>query len=303
MSCNRGSGKHAEYEPSEPTEPQSMIQAQGAKALAVLQTGEYPLWFQLTEDGPVLIDAIEDAAFSAPLVPWPLALHVRFFQQKEDELVVAVNRDGFMLLSPNAGQALQSGAAQGIEMFRFSGGDFWRQYTVGGLVIHNNRPAALLYLDDRFLDSKAPLPRPRTWTFSMESNDPVPLDITAFSSFPAEDGWDVDTLRLGSDGMFYYRTAKRSGSQPSVRMYRTRSLTLAGAQISQDVFFGSAPRSADISHPSLPPLPEGFVYTGIAYAGDSLFASWEEQENFYIGAAGFLVMKPSLFLYQKGEQK
>jgi hypothetical protein len=263
--------------------------AQKANAAAVLQTGEYPLWFQLTEDGPVLIESIEDAVFSAALAPWPLAIHVRFFQQKEDELVMVINRDGFLLLSPNAGHA------PGIAMFRFSGGDFWKQYTAGGFVFYNGRPAALLYLDDRFLDSNAPLPRPRVWTFSMDSNNPVPLDITAFASFPAEDGWDVDTLRLGSDGMFYYRAAKRSGSQPAVRMFRTRSLTQAGAEISLDVFYGSAPRVTEISHPSLPQLPEGFVYTGVAHVGDSLFASWEEQENFYIGAAGFLVMKPNLF--------
>jgi hypothetical protein len=42
----------------------------------------------------------------------------------------------------------------------------------------------------------------------------------------------------------------------------------------------------------LPVLPEGFVYTGLAWAGDTLFAAWEEQEDYNIGAAGFMAIKP-----------
>jgi hypothetical protein len=41
---------------------------------------------------------------------------------------------------------------------------------------------------------------------------------------------------------------------------------------------------------SLPPLPEGFVYTGIGVIKNTLAASWEEQQEAGIGAAGFLVV-------------
>ena len=73
-------------------------------------------------------------------------------------------------------------------------------------------------------------------------------------------------------------------------MFRTADLNLAGEEITLDVFYNSAPRETEITQ-SLPPLPPGFVYTGIGRTGDSLFASWEEQDNFYIGAAGFMVIK------------
>jgi len=46
-----------------------------------------------------------------------------------------------------------------------------------------------------------------------------------------------------------------------------------------------------IRHFSLPSLPEGFVYTGIGLCGDTVFAAWEEQDEYSIGAAGFMVMK------------
>jgi hypothetical protein len=49
-----------------------------------------------------------------------------------------------------------------------------------------------------------------------------------------------------------------------------------------------------IRHLSLPPLPEGFCYTGIGMCGDTIFASWEEQDEYSIGAAGFMVIRFSL---------
>jgi len=256
----------------------------GAMPLAILQTGEYPLWFQLTEDGPVYIESIEDAANTAAFIPWPLALHVRFFLEREDELFLAVNRDGFLKFAP------YSENVTGIAMYRFSEGEFWRQYTIGGFVFFDDKPVVLLYLDDRFLDTSAPLPQSGTWSFNMESNRPFPLDIPALQPFPPEEGWSVDTLR-SAGGFAYYRAVRKRGSPQAIRMFRTANLNQAGEEIPLDVFYSSAPRAEEISHPLLPPLPEGYVYTGIGQAWDSLFASWEEQNNFYIGAAGFMLIK------------
>jgi hypothetical protein len=41
---------------------------------------------------------------------------------------------------------------------------------------------------------------------------------------------------------------------------------------------------------TLPVLPEGFVYTRIGFAGPVLIAAWEEQQDWRIGAAGFMVI-------------
>ena len=278
MSCVRNSEETPASEPA----PAASVWY-GAVPMAILQTGEYPLWFQLTEDGPAHIESIEDAINTAAFIPWPLALHVRFFLEREEELFFAVNRDGFMKLAP------YNDNVTGIAMYRFSGGEFWRQYTVGGFVFYDDKPAALLYLDDRFLDTTAPLPRPCTWSFNMESNRPFPLDIPALLPYSPEEGWSVDTLRFFG-GFTYYRATRKSGSRPAIRMFRTADLNLAGEEISLNVFYSSAPHEAEITQP-LPSLPEGFVYTGIGRTGDSLFASWEEQDNFFIGAAGFMVIK------------
>ncbi|MCL2068203.1 MAG: hypothetical protein FWG99_12165 [Treponema sp.] len=336
--------------------------------IAVLQPGEYPLWFQLTDGGPVLLETIEDALYSAALVPWPLSEHVRFVLAGEDGLLFAVNRSGFLKFAP------WQGGDSGLGLFRFSGGDFWRQYTAGAFFLYDGSPAALLYLDDRFLDTDFPAPSPRTWTFNMETGKPFPLDIPALEQFPAEEGWGVDSLRLGNDGFWYYRAVKNDAEAPQVRMLRTDDLSQTGEDVPLGVFLNSAMGvplhdageplrsilsaafattgaeaahvlSPDFLQPhfymkdsesdpyllvfydsggsedfalavlptgaglflsgteyqvfSLPPLPQGFVYTWLGMTGDSLIACWEEQEDYNTGAAGFMVVRRDSYFSHK----
>ena len=260
----------------------------GAVPTAILQPGEHPLWFKLTTDGPVHIEAVEDVAYSYALIPWLHALHIRFLAETADSIVMTVNRDGFIKLALDR-------RTQDIALYRFPGGRFWQQYTVGGFVFFDNYPAAVLYVDDRFSTLDISVPKPRTWSFNMNSNIPFSLDIPALQYFPEEEGWNVDTLRLADDGFFYFRAARRCEHNPEMRMFRVLDLNQGGTEISADVFFNSAPRLTMYSHEaysSLPPLPEGFVYTQIARMDDTLFASWEEQVDFSIGSAGFVVIKP-----------
>ncbi|MDR2729776.1 MAG: hypothetical protein LBB81_02630, partial [Treponema sp.] len=86
-----------------PAENSTAIMWSGAYPMAILQPGKHPLWFQLTEEGPVHIEAVEDAAFSAALVPWPLASHIRFLHETDNGVVMVVNRDGFLRLSSVSG--------------------------------------------------------------------------------------------------------------------------------------------------------------------------------------------------------
>ena len=259
-----------------------------ARPAAILQTGRHPLWFQLTERGPQHIESIGDALLPAA-VPWPLALHIRFFQKKNDELVIAVNRYGLLKMAPYDDKD-HGAPIDGIALYCFSGGNFWQRYSVGGLVFYENQSAALLYLDDRFLDSSLPLPSPRTWTFNMESNLLFPLTILALELFPAEEGWDIDALRLISDGLWYYRVRQKNVIQPKTLMFQTTNLMLPGQEIEPEIFYSSF-RAENKLPQNLPLLPDGFVYTGAAIVGDSIFACWEEQKDFFIGAAGFMMMK------------
>ena len=337
-----------------------------ARPLAVLQAGKYPLWFQFTDDGPVLIDTIEDACFSAAFIPWPLARHISFILARDDELMMSVNRDGFIYLSP-----WQSGKAEndGIGLYRLIGGEYWQRYTTGAFFLlgEDRKPLALLYRDDRFVDSDQPVPPARLWTFNLQAVLPYTTPMPLLDDFPPEEGWNIDSLRRGSDANWYFRASRKTEARSEIRMLRAGDFTASGEQVSLGPFQNSAlpepvsaapqvlremlgivfsesgysaanvvspefqcarlfaadPNSGAIAgfysgayllvvsangeafyietgtasggttsvrHFSLPGLPEGFVYTGVSMIAGAVFASWEEQEGYSIGAAGFMVI-------------
>jgi len=212
--------------------------------LAVLRAGEYPLWFQLGPQGPELLNSIDEARYSRALIPWPLAPHVRFILARADDIFMAINTNGFLALGPwNEGEG-------GTALYRFSGGDFWQPYTVGAFVFYADTPAALLYRDDRFLDTGAPLPFPRVWTFNMETPAPVACNIPPLDFFPVRDGWDIDALRFSSDGFWYYRAVKKGRAENEIRFLRSRGLEPQGEPIGSGTFYNSALPEAPAAAPA-----------------------------------------------------
>jgi len=331
--------------------------------MAVLQAGEFPLWFQFTEEGPTLIETIEAARYSAALIPWPHALHARFILAQGGDLLMAVNNDGFIRLSPWG----LPGGAGGIGLYRVPGGEPWRQYTLGAFVLPkpNENPVALLYLNEWFLYLDIPPPSPRLWSFGLHSAVPHAVSLPSLDAFAPEDGWNLDSLLMGGSGRWYFRVARRGEAGQELLILRSESLEQEGERVSFGEFqnaarpepLSSAPpllremlaaafaesgsASANVVSPefqsirhfagpgegtqahaffspgafllatcpegnglyveagslslrsfSLPPLPEGFLYTGIGMVGDTVFASWEEQVGFSIGAAGFMALRP-----------
>jgi len=357
ISCTRGKAAV----PATPEQPLSV----GPPPLAVLQAGKYPLWFQFADEGPVLIETIEDACFSAALIPWPLTRHIRFMLARDDELLMAVNRGGFICLSPWQGAPLQGVQGNdGIGLYYLAGGEYWQHYTTGAFFLsgEGREPVALLYRDDRFIDSDQPVPQYRLWTFDLRAASPYTMAMPTLDAFPAKD-WNIDTLRRGPDANWYFRATKKTGARPEIRMLVTGDFTMPGEKVSLGAFQNSAKpepvsaapdglremlgivfsksgySAANVVSPefpcarlfatdresvaiagffsgafflavtengeafyiekgepsarrfSLPALPEGFAYTGIGMIANTIFASWEEEEGYSIGAAGFMLIK------------
>jgi hypothetical protein len=314
-----------------------------------------------------------------------------------ENLIMGVNGEGFLILGPGGPES--SGAPEkpgengggGIVLYRAEGA--WGPYTIGALFFWEGHPAAFLYRDDFFTDPGAgPLPHP---VFILGNDGPAAVPVPALETFPPGGDWENDSLRRGSDGLWYFRQVqKKEADRPESLYFRTPSLARAGERVSlsgwrnsaapgdlsltppllggvlrflsgeggaptalilSEDFAGTAafaspgsageggirlrgyyqgrgggpPRngaegpeagkagSADKAEPvekalailgsgkggyasaedpaprsfSLPELPEGFAYTGIALVGDAAAAFWEEQEAAGIGAAGFMVIK------------
>jgi hypothetical protein len=317
-----------------------------------------------------------------------------------DRLTLAVNREGFLAFTPG-----QPGGP-GLALFRAADPGYWGDYTVAALFDFQGTAAALLYRNDFFVDSNAALPPVRVWGFEPGKDRPAELVVPAFVNPVADEGWDIETLRQGRDGLWYYRGVKKDGPLPEIRYLRTPDPGREGESCSAGVFrnavvpytknsappllrlaleeaerrFGPGPQVAAVVSPefpvvryfsaggrddgvnpgegqgpgsggeglftelagyyrdgaaggsaagaadvrvagtgagialvvlpdgrgvraagedsapragpfSLPPLPEGFVYTRISLVEGVVVAAWEEQEGWNIGAAGFLVIK------------
>jgi hypothetical protein len=92
------------------------------------------------------------------------------------------------------------------------------------------------------------------------------------------------------------RYSHRSGSEDSdMRSLFVYSDDDKAFAVSQD---GSGARTNKTSNASiitsvfnLPKLPKDFFYTGIALSNDTIIASWEEQQSYNVGAAGFVMIK------------
>jgi hypothetical protein len=296
-----------------------------------------------------------------------------------EDLVMAVNRDGFLWTRRQEREAADP-AREGIALYRTED-PLWREYSAASLFRFGDRAAVLLYRDDFFADSAVPLPDPRIRVLDREEGRSLGAELPALAGLDAASGWDVEALRPGRDGRWYYRAVnKGSGAAPVIRYYASESLDLPGEAVETGRFrdsalpeipgveplrsllkalsgpsggsaalvspafaasrrfllgrdwSGGAPEAAGedlqgyyreegnghfravlirpggrglagaglssgagtdwrLRDLSLPPLPENFVYTGAGLSGDTLFASWEEQEDYNIGAAGFMAIR------------
>jgi hypothetical protein len=129
--------------------------------------------------------------------------------------------------------------------------------------------------------------------------------VPALEIFPSNGGtWETELLRRGPDGLWYYRMKEKGQARNATAYFRTADLNVEGERISFGEWMNSNPQSTlpdgqgffsygeetESEYFSLYALGEGFVYTGVAVIGNVLVASWEEQQEAGVGAAGFMVV-------------
>ena len=267
-------------------------------ALARLKTGENPIWFEFGQDGPNLIESASAASLT-PYVPWPHAKYVTAMAVWNGFLVMAVNRDGFLVLVPSG--ALSQSETTELILYRSAEENLWDPYTAESFFIWEDKPAVLLYRNDFFGELTAPAPDPRVYTLDFSSPVPVGAYVPALEIFPSNGGsWETELLRRGPDGLWYYRMKEKGQARNATAYFRTADLNVEGERISFGEWMNSDPQSPlaaygeapenDPGNFSLPALDEGFVYTGAAVIGNVVVASWEEQQEAGVGAAGFMVV-------------
>jgi hypothetical protein len=233
--------------------------AAGIHPLAIIQAGELPLWFELGPDGPERISTPAEASL-VPFTPWPLVRHIRGLLIQDRRLIVGVNREGFLIGVP-WGNAVDTNS---IALYRISDTAYWDDYSLDSLFFIEGQAVALLYRDDFFVEPSEKPPSPRVLTPEVGRSRPIGLEIPAFSGLPPEEGWDVEGLRRGQDGFWYYRGIRRDQAEPELVYLRTADLTLPGEK-SSAAALRQAVRAAPLEEapPALRPVLErGFSLLG-----------------------------------------
>jgi hypothetical protein len=192
-----------------------------------LKPGENPLWFELGREGPELIASPDEASLT-PFAPWPLARLVTGLLSQEDRLIGAVNKSGFLVFIPEPEGELALYAVTDVPD--------WEPYTVASLFLYQEAPAVLLYRNDFFAEVQAPPPDPPVRGLVRDSPRPVELDLPALGNLSWGEGWEVDALRPGRDGYWYYRGDKQGGDKPETAYFRCQDLSGPGEPVSAGAF-------------------------------------------------------------------
>lgn len=144
----------------------------------------------------------------------------------------------------------------------------------------------------------AGLPRP-----FRSADGPLRLVLeAAFLDLPKGESSVAAALREGAPAAEYYLVSAAGGVDAELELSRSsgdigRAWAWADASraflLSPDGSYFAASLGADIvSRGRFPTLPDGFSYTGIAALGETLIASWEEQDGWAVGSAGLVVVEP-----------
>jgi hypothetical protein len=208
-----------------------------------------------------------------------------------EALYLAVNRGSLLVIVPTEGGDLG--------LYRFDATAYWESYTVGNLFLYDDTPALFFYRDDNFAEPAAAPPDPPVLGLASPRSGGqaalVPLAVPVLAELA--EGWEADILRQGPDSLWYYRELRRVNGGREFRYFRSPALSLPGEKIGVGAYRSAwAPGGSSAETPGgpageLPPLPENFVYTHVNRLGDFVFAAWEEQEDYSIGAAGFMVVR------------
>jgi len=209
-------------------------------ALARLRAGENPIWFEFGQGGPYLIESAAAASLT-PYVPWPHARYVTAMAMWNGFLVMAVNRDGFLVFG-QAGGAYPSEAEE-LLLCRSAAGSLWDPYTTESFFIWEGRPAVLLYRNDFFGELTAQTPNPRVYALDLSSPVPVGAYVPALEIFPSGGSWETELLRRGPDGLWYYRMKEKGRDRPATAYFRTKDLNVEGERISFGEWMKSDPQS------------------------------------------------------------
>jgi hypothetical protein len=231
--CSEKDGRQSGHAP-ESRAPVFDAKGPAWPVVALLKTGENPLWFELVPEG---LSLIESPALSSltPYAPWPHARFIVDMQAWEGCVVMAANRDGFIILG-GGGEAPETGNAAArnsdVLLYRAEDSAFWDSYTAESFFVWDGKPAALLYRNDFFVEPPAPAAPPQVYVLDRASPRPLGVTVPALEGFPPGGSWETEAVRRGPDGLWYYRMKEKGKALNETAYFRAADLAGEGERIS-----------------------------------------------------------------------
>jgi hypothetical protein len=277
LSCTGPGGGGSGGGPAGETLPETAGRENAARPLVIIKPGINPLWFEFGHRGPQQINSPEGASLN-PFEPWPFSRLTAGLLPRKDGLVLVVNREGFLSVLP------WTGKEGGVALYRISDRS-WKDYTVSSPFMWENTPGTLLYRNDFFLDPPAEAPAFRAWGLS-EDFRILGLEIPAFAGFPAD--WDVEALRRGRNGFWYYHLVRKGGARPERRYYRSADLKSPGEESSAGAFRNALRAYPPAAAPGLlgPLLERVFALYGGEHTAEIASSLFEGNRQFAADPGG-----------------
>jgi hypothetical protein len=269
--CSGCSGKNAAHQIETGGEAAARAETEAApspaypaadKLLAIVKPAGDPIWFELGPDGPIPLASAAEASL-APYRPWTAARFVTGMILEPDRLIMAVNGDGFLVWVPLGGS--QNGAAA---LYRLPE-PAWDGLTVAALFRcppegGGGRAAALLYRDRVFSAAGGEAPEQRVRALPPGGFEAETLYLPAFDPLPAAENWNLESLRQGRDGAWYFRGA-RDGVNPASVYYRAEEFSSPGHSVNAGLFRNAV---SPYTYKEAPPVLRGVLEDAAALAGD-----------------------------------
>jgi hypothetical protein len=173
----------------------------GAAPAAAVELNGSMAWFEFGADGPrAVADVLSSSLVS--FEPWPLARRSTGMAVADGRIYIAVNRHGFLAVSPPPIDGASVAVHALFDAARFG------PYSLSAPFSYRGLPSATLYRDRFFQEAAPAAPDPRAFSVVLDAPVPVPIEPAAFAFFPLAESWDIDACERGVDGSLVLRAAR-----------------------------------------------------------------------------------------------
>ena len=194
-----------------------------------------PLWFEIAAGGLRRIDSPAEAG-APEFEPWAFMPHVTGMIADGGELVLAVNRTGFVTIFPweSAGEEL-------IAVCKVQGGAGFSGGLASAPFLFEKTAAVVIQNSDYWTEKAPPLLEKRIWVRGADGGAARPVESPVFAAFEGAGGWEIGLFGIDTAGDWFFSARRFTPGTEERRYYRAPFPQEASPQeISQGAFQAEA---------------------------------------------------------------